>query len=84
MLGDHSLRDMPDEPGLLEVNAIPMGVALWRLSMFKDMPKPWFGETPLVTQDIFFCKKAREAGYRFLVDCSLSAGHLNVETGNVY
>lgn len=70
--------------GLTEVNAIPMGCALWRLDTFPSLPAPWFMTPPDCTQDIYFARKAREAGHRFAVDCSLRVGHLDVTTGTVY
>ena len=70
--------------GLVEVNAIPMGCALWRLGMFKELPGPWFEKQADCTQDIGFARKAKAAGYRFAVDCSLRVGHLDTSTGKVY
>lgn len=81
--GDCGFMD-PPETGLVECNVIPMGAALWRLSMFRDLPAPWFQTTPEATQDVHFCRNARAAGHRFAVDCGLRAGHLDVVSGIVY
>jgi len=78
---------------LMEVNGIAMGCALWRLEMFREIPPPWFvtvadvvpEKGPMAfTQDLWFCKKAQEAGKRFAVDMRVKVGHLDVNTGIVY
>lgn len=78
---------------LMEVNGIAMGCALWRLDMFKQLPPPWFVTVAdlipekgvvAMTQDLYFCKRAREAGKRFAVDFRCRVGHLDVNTGIVY
>lgn len=87
---DHTIR-APQESGVMEVNAIPMGFALWRLSMFAALsPATQMGKTTVFfrttqsTQDTYFARIARTAGYRFGVDCSLKVGHLDISTGKVY
>jgi hypothetical protein len=77
----------------LEVNGIGMGCALWRMEMFREIPPPWFVTLSdvvpdkgavVMTQDLYFCKRAREAGKRFAVDCRVKVGHLDPETGIIY
>jgi hypothetical protein len=74
----------PYQADFLPVNVIPMGCALWRLSMFKDMPAPWFVTTETETQDAHFCLKARAAGFRFAVDTSIRAGHHDAHNDKTY
>lgn len=81
---DAGLRALPVEFGLLEVNVIPMGCALWRLAPFLDMEKPWFRTTETETQDAHLCLKMRAAGYRFAVDTRLRALHLDFSTGRTF
>jgi hypothetical protein len=78
---------------LVPVNGIAMGCALWRLDLFREVPPPWFvtvadliPEKGVVsmTQDLYFCRQAREKGKRFAVDCRVRVGHLDVNTGIVY
>lgn len=78
---------------LVPVNGIAMGCALWRLSLFRELAPPWFVTVADVvpgkgvmamTQDLYFCKAAREAGKTFAVDCRVRVGHLDVTTGKVY
>lgn len=79
---------------MVEVNGIAMGCALWRLELFRQIAPPWFvtvadvvpekGGVMAMTQDLYFCRRAREAGKRFAVDCRVRVGHLDVNTGVVY
>lgn len=78
---------------VMEVNGIAMGCALWRMSLFREIAKPWFETLADVypdkgpasgTQDLVFCGKARRAGKRFAVDFRVKVGHLDVKTGVVY
>lgn len=67
-------------------NGIGMGFALFRTEMFKDKGftfGEWFktsqepGET--MTQDLYFCKKAAELGYKLAVDTRVRVGHYDLE-----
>lgn len=78
---------------LVPVNGIAMGCALWRLELFRKIPPPWFVTvadlmpdrgTMAMTQDLYFCRKARELGATFAVDCRVRVGHLDVTSGIVY
>ena len=78
---------------IMEVNGIAMGCALWRLDLFRELPKPWFVTVADVipdkgamafTQDLFFCERAKKAGKRFAVDLRVKVGHLDIESGVVY
>jgi hypothetical protein len=77
----------------MPVNGIAMGAALWRLDMFRELPAPWFVTcadvvpekgVQVFTQDLFFCRRAREAGKRFCVDLRCHVGHLDINSGIVY
>lgn len=87
------IREALKHGHLMEVNGIAMGCALWRLDMFKQLPPPWFVTVADVvpdkgvmamTQDLYFCRRAREVGKRFAVDFRCRVGHLDVNTGIVY
>lgn len=78
---------------VMSVNGIGMGCALWRLDMFKKLPKPWFvtlsdyidGKgVAMMTQDLFFAERAVRAGKRFGVDMRVRVGHIDTATGTVY
>jgi len=86
---------LPVADTLQECRGIAMGFAMWDMELFKD-PKlgpPWF-ETKmsydpqkgaeLATQDLAFCAKAVELGYRFAVDCGVKVGHMDFNDGRVW
>lgn len=90
--GDWSLLDVRDQDGLVECNAIPMGFTVYRRSIFEDIPRPWFknvqeiedGNTVRISQDLFFCRKAREFGKRFAVHCGVKLAHIDQATDKLY
>jgi hypothetical protein len=84
-----NFRPQPPVPGeLVECCGTGMGFNLWRLSMFKTVPKPWFvtkyGTEGTGTQDLSFWGEARKHGFRCAVDCSVLVGHLDLESGVVW
>lgn len=97
---DFTIRDVREaisENKTIEVNGIPMGCAIYKMDLFREIAEPWFTTVnnyfmvngrPMgrssATQDLAFCERARLMGKRFAVDCGLHVGHLDVETGEVY
>src|SRR5690606_38493709 len=93
---DMTPRDLTDAiiaGETVEVNGLACGCTLWRLDMFRELDPPWFetmtrfhnnGVVEMSTQDMFFCRRAREAGKRFAVDTRVRVGHMDVATGEVY
>jgi hypothetical protein len=82
---------VPDQ--VVECNGIGMGFALFKLDMFKKMPKPWFKTLQeyqpgqgmrAATQDLYFCQNAKREGYRFAVDCRVRVGHFQYETDTIW
>jgi len=78
---------------VMEVNGIAMGCSLYRMSLFREIPPPWFVTVADIvpgkgamgfTQDLNFCSQAKRIGKRFAVDCRVRVGHLDVNTGTVY
>lgn len=67
-----------------EVYTIPMGFTLFPTKVFLDTEEPYFVTTQHLTQDSFFSQKARDAGYKLLVDTSIRCKHVDVETGRVF
>jgi GT2 family glycosyltransferase len=82
---DGSMRSIPtDDPNaFIECNIIPQGFGIFRADLYRELPFPWY-VTTRETQDVTFCRKARDKGYRFAVDCSIRCGHLDLSTGKVY
>jgi hypothetical protein len=77
---------MPESTGLQEVGSVGMGVMLIKANVFAALSEPWF-ETPwrhdkrgYIGEDVFFCKKAREAGFKIWIDHDVSKeiGHIGM------
>lgn len=67
---------------LTTCNAVGTGFTLIKLDVFKKLSHPWFfwksnkkGEL-VMGEDFWFCKKAREAGYKIWVDLTIPVGHI--------
>lgn len=76
-----SVRDAVAEKRVLEVNGIGMGCAIWRKPLFAKVSQPWFQTGEANTQDLYFCRKAKEeAGARFGVHCGVKVGHFCYKT----
>jgi hypothetical protein len=64
--------------GLHEVFAVGMGCMLVKTDVYKNLPKPWFNHAyneeldDFSGEDIWFCKLAKEHGYKVYVDCDTS------------
>ncbi len=80
--------------GLTQMKAIPTGVVLIKMSVFRKIRVPWFKlkfieETnTTIGEDILFCEEAREAGLEVWADIELShqIGHVGQKVyryGNV-
>ena len=87
--GDH--REEIEAEKVIEVNAVPQGLLLIRTSLFNEVSKPWFKTLAgnngrfTLTQDIYFCKKAKEeVGARFAVHCGAHVGHIDTGSGRIY
>ena len=84
-----NFRPQPPVPGeLVECCGTGMGFNLWRLDMFKKLPKPWFetkaSANGVGTQDLAFWGEARKHGHRCAIDCGVLVGHLDPSTGIVW
>ena len=70
---------------LIEVDACGAGCLLIKREVFKKLKKPYFqftprGEdTPRIGEDFYFCKKAKEVGYKIYCDTSIICGHLGTK-----
>lgn len=68
--------------GLVEVDATGTGCVLYKTDVFKKIKQPWFefnvdDHGKAIGEDINFCKKLKEQGYKLFVDCSVNIGHLS-------
>lgn len=86
------VRSALQHGNVMEVNGIAMGCSLYRMDLFRSVPEPWFvtvsdvvnGAPQGFTQDLYFCKRAREMGKRFAVDFRVHVGHIDESTGQIY
>jgi hypothetical protein len=74
--------------GLMECRYVGFGACLVKGEVFDKMKSPWFKQdTQKITidgkpgikevgEDVYFCNKAREAGYKVWVDTNTHVGHM--------
>jgi GT2 family glycosyltransferase len=65
--------------GLAEVEGVGMACCLIKNEVFKQTPQPWFFPMPVLAEDLGFCKRAREAGFKVYVDTSFYCGHVGTD-----
>ena len=65
--------------GLMKVDVLGGGCQLIKKHVFDKIIEPIFYEDGIVGQDIYFCKKARNAGFEVYVDTSVTLGHCQME-----
>lgn len=84
------IPQVPIPNSLQPCNGLGMGFTLFKLDMFKKIPRPWFKTvqeyTPgkgvnLGTQDLYFFDNAAKAGYRFACDTRVLVGHWDQQNG---
>ena len=72
----------PDSEGLQPVDYIGMGVMMVKREVFEKVEAPWFAipystiGNHYIGEDVFFCRKAREAGFKIISDPSIKLGHI--------
>jgi len=71
---------------LFEVDMTGMGCMLVNTEVFSKMEMPYFGyqstrEDGLmnVTEDVLFCQKAKQAGYKIMIDPMVKCNHIRTE-----
>lgn len=80
---------VPLENAVQPCNGMGMGFTLFNVDMFRKMGGPWFKTSETVedgehTQDLFFFKKAAEAGYKFACDTRVRVGHIDFQTRKIW
>lgn len=74
----------PGETGLVKVKACGGGCLLIHRSVLERTAAPWWElatlEPDLVSEDVSFSKKAREAGFDIYIDLNVRVGHIIVAT----
>jgi len=65
--------------GLIEVAGVGMACTLIKREVFQNVPQPWFPPTE-IGEDLSFCKRATDAGYKIYCDTELICGHVGSYT----
>jgi hypothetical protein len=74
----------PGAQGLLEVSRMGFGLVLTQAAVYEKLEKPYFSlayrpqHDDFTGEDVFFCRKAKEAGFTPYIDLGMSQeiGHL--------
>jgi hypothetical protein len=80
---------------IFEVTGMGAGCMLVRVSILKELPRPWFkfdindSNDPLVastsvSEDIWFCNLVRKAGHKIFAHGGILCDHWDVNTGEVF
>ena len=72
---NHSVPNYPKDQ-LVRCDAVGFGAVLIKTSVLKGLQKPWFMSTSGAGEDIWFCHKAGEAGFKVFMDTATKLGHL--------
>lgn len=75
--------DIADQKGLIEVSYTGMGFMLVKKGVFEKMPYPWFkpiekrvgNMVDFTMEDVSFCLRAQELGYKIKIDPEIKVGH---------
>jgi len=65
--------------GLIEVQGVGMACTLIKRKVFETVPKPWFFPEPNIGEDLAFCIRAKEQGFKIYCDTNLICGHCATE-----
>ena len=78
----------PKIDSLQHCNGLGMGFNLFKIAMFKKMPKPWFRtvqeQGKAFSQDLWFYNNAAGFGYKFACDTRVKVGHMDLDSGKVW
>lgn len=84
------IPQLPLVDSVQECNGLGMGFTLFKLDMFKKVPKPWFKTLQeyqygqgmkAATQDLYFFQEAAKFGCRFACDTRVRVGHWDNDNG---
>lgn len=78
--GEYVTAELPQE-GLVEVHASGSAGMLIKRRVLEAMADPWFEPDPLgagLNEDLYFCQKAREAGFEIFCDPAALLGHISL------
>lgn len=72
---DIKIKEIQETNGLIDIDAVGFGCVLTKVSMFGKIPYPWFVYTQEMGEDVYFCGKAKNAGYELHLDTDIICGH---------
>ena len=79
---------VPQADMIQHCNGLGMGFNLFRIEMFKKMPKPWFRSVQekdkQFSQDLWFYNNAGAAGFKFACDTRVKVGHFDAANNMVW
>lgn len=75
----HAVYDNLPETGLVEVHAAGNAGMLIKKYVLDAIEPPWFGtDGEGLNEDLYFCRRVREAGFKIHCDVETFLGHMNV------
>lgn len=82
------IPQVPQQDSVQHCNGLGMGFNLFRMEMFRKMPKPWFktqqDKNGAMSQDLWFYNNAAGFGYKFACDTRVKVGHYDEENDMVW
>jgi GT2 family glycosyltransferase len=77
-------KDLNNMKGLVEVLHVGLAFTLVKRGVFENLSRPWFqtsvenfyGTRRLLAEDVYFCTKARAAGFKIWIDPEVIVKHL--------
>ena len=73
------LPQVPQPDTIQHCNGLGMGFNLFRMEMFRKVPKPWFktqqDKNGTMSQDLYFYNNAAAFGFKFACDTRVKVGH---------
>jgi len=67
-----------DKKNLFEVDAVGSACTLIKRKVFETIPYPFYEYTNALSEDLNFCRKAKEYGFKVWVDPTIKIGHLTM------
>jgi len=61
---------------VFKVDTVGFGVIMIKREVYETVSKPWFRISPKISEDNFFCLKAKKAGFDIYVDGACTTGHI--------
>jgi hypothetical protein len=65
--------------GLIEIQGVGMACTLIKRKVLETVQKPYFFPEPNIGEDLSFCIRAREAGFKIFCDTNMVCGHCTTE-----